>query len=287
MTFEGRAFAGASPTYEWDFGDGSTGHGTLTPSHTYADNGTYSVTLTVRDDSGGVATDTARVTVASVPPTPRIGGPYAGTVAAPIAFTGSAVDQSPADTAAGFAYRWDFGDGSTSTLASPEHIYAAAGDYRVTLTVRDKDGASSTATASVPVTNYDTSEMVGQMVPNFAAHPTIVSAHSGSWSDPSTWSQGRAPTSGDIVSITGGTVVTYDLVSDVHLDTVAIQPAGELTFRTDVSTRIVVGNFWSFLRAISRSAAWPIPLRRASLRTSSSPTRPSTSIWTRSSLAPA
>jgi hypothetical protein len=34
-------------------------------------------------------------------------------------------------------YRWDFGDGETSTEAAPQHVYAAAGTYAVAVTVRD------------------------------------------------------------------------------------------------------------------------------------------------------
>lgn len=36
-------------------------------------------------------------------------------------------------------YYWDFGDGNTSTEASPEHIYANGGSYVVVLTVHTKD----------------------------------------------------------------------------------------------------------------------------------------------------
>ena len=37
----------------------------------------------------------------------------------------------------GYRYAWDFGDGTTSTEASPEHTYAAEGTYEAVLTVTD------------------------------------------------------------------------------------------------------------------------------------------------------
>ena len=49
-------------TYEWDFGDGSTGSG-ATATHAYAAKGTYQATLTVTDTGGLSDTDTVEITV--------------------------------------------------------------------------------------------------------------------------------------------------------------------------------------------------------------------------------
>ena len=63
-------------------------------------------------------------------------------------------DQS---TNAPTSWRWDFGDGTSSTLQSPAHTYAAAGTYRVVLTATNAAGSSTSAAtiitynASVPV----------------------------------------------------------------------------------------------------------------------------------------
>ncbi|MBN1876726.1 MAG: PKD domain-containing protein [Anaerolineae bacterium] len=55
-------------TLAWDFGDGTTASGTLTPTHIYGDNGTYTVTLTVTDTMGLSAADGAVVAVGNVVP---------------------------------------------------------------------------------------------------------------------------------------------------------------------------------------------------------------------------
>ncbi len=55
-------------------------------------------------------------------------------------------------------FRWDFGDGATSTTSLAFHTYRVPGDYVVTLRVEDPDG--ETATRQVPVTVVADSLMV-------------------------------------------------------------------------------------------------------------------------------
>jgi xanthomonalisin len=51
------------------------------------------------------------------------------------------------------SHAWTFGDGATSTAASPSHTYTAAGTYSVSETVTDNAGATNTKTSSVTVTS--------------------------------------------------------------------------------------------------------------------------------------
>ncbi len=50
-------------------------------------------------------------------------------------------------------YAWTFGDGTTATGVTAEHVYAAAGSYPVTLTITDNGGATSATTRTVVATD--------------------------------------------------------------------------------------------------------------------------------------
>ena len=71
---------------------------------------------------------------------------------APLAvqFTGSESFDPDLDP---LSYFWDFGDGGTSALANPTHVYTTAGVYQVMLTVSDGAGASDQAFLQIAVDN--------------------------------------------------------------------------------------------------------------------------------------
>lgn len=81
-------------------------------------------------------------------PVAQAGGPYSGTVGAPIGFS-SAGSTDPDGSIAG--YSWAFGDGSSSTQANPSKTYQSAGTFTATLTVTDNLGATATDQTTVTV----------------------------------------------------------------------------------------------------------------------------------------
>jgi len=87
----------------------------------------------------------------NVPPTANANGPYTGDPAVAISFS-SAGSSDPDGSIA--SYLWDFGDGSTSTLANPSHTYASAGSYNVSLTVTDNEGATGTDNTTATVGSF-------------------------------------------------------------------------------------------------------------------------------------
>ncbi len=83
----------------------------------------------------------------NTPPTADIAADCAG-LTCEFDGTGSSDDDGTVD-----AYAWDFGAGATSTQPTVSHTFPAAGDYEVSLTVTDDDGASTSATETVTVTD--------------------------------------------------------------------------------------------------------------------------------------
>ena len=54
-------------------------------------------------------------------------------------------------TSGGVSYRWEFGDGGTSTSATTTRTYTAAGTYDVTLTVSYANGERASKTIQITV----------------------------------------------------------------------------------------------------------------------------------------
>src|SRR3989454_1087991 len=143
---------GDALTYAWSFGEGTPGS-SVTPSHTYADNGSYTVTLTVTDASGAASTPvTTTATIANAVPSVTLPANQAATAGSAYALSASFGDAGVND--APWAYAIDWGDGSPQTSGSAgsqsaaitaSHTYAAGGTDTVRVTVTDKDGGAGSA----------------------------------------------------------------------------------------------------------------------------------------------
>ncbi|BBO35970.1 hypothetical protein PLANPX_5582 [Lacipirellula parvula] len=185
-------------TYEINWGDGSansTGAATIDQlgspgaptagsfdgTHVYADNGVYTVTVTVRDDDGGVTTSTFQVTVLNVDPSLKFQNPaIVVNEGTPITLGGIGVGvtdpgfdngaQGTQETFHDATVDWGDGTGpqsltinnrvsgspgvaTTADFVSTPHVYADNGTYTVTVRFRDDDGGFVDRTFTITVEN--------------------------------------------------------------------------------------------------------------------------------------
>jgi len=122
----------SATSFQWTFGDGGSSTD-RNPSHTYAAPGSYTVTL-VAKNSAGEATKQKFVELSlGSPPTPVF----------TFGINGRQVNFVDKSTGSPTSWLWDFGDGDTSTERNPIHVYGAAQQYTVMLTVSNAAGSNS------------------------------------------------------------------------------------------------------------------------------------------------
>ena len=156
-SFDGRGSTDENATaltYSWTFGTGQgTGSGPI-PSRPTQLQGTYVVTLTVRDEWNvnsaiyDTARDHDRRAGGNVAPVPTF-----LTSCLALACATSSFGTADANTGDTIAYLWNWGDGTaTSTGTAPSHTYALQGTYTITLTTTDGWGKSASTTRIVTLT---------------------------------------------------------------------------------------------------------------------------------------
>lgn len=139
-------------SYTWTFMDETpqtlTG---VSPTYTFANPGTYTVTLNVSDGAGHYATDTVAITVLDVTnPVADAGFNKTIVVDTEVGFNAS----GSSDNVGIASYEWDFGDGFNGTGITATHRYTNPGTYVITLTVRDAANNTSTDSITVTVLSY-------------------------------------------------------------------------------------------------------------------------------------
>jgi gliding motility-associated-like protein len=132
----------ALTNWQFDFGDGTIQNFSAPPfSHVYNTPGTFNIKLILTDAAGCLDSVSRLNAVIVTDPTPDFFS--RDTLSCPgatVRFTNTTV------ATPGFTSAWDFGDGNTSTLASPTNVYTATGSYNVTLTIRDIYGCEESIT---------------------------------------------------------------------------------------------------------------------------------------------
>lgn len=139
--------SGTSNTYSWDFGDNTTS--TLeNPNHLFSNTGEYLVCLTIVDSNGTTCTYCEYIYVGQTGTECQ-----AYFYSYPDSSSENSINFSNYSTGPSNTYSWEFGDGSTSNIENPNHVYDTTGVYQVCLTIADSSGFSCSFCENVIVGN--------------------------------------------------------------------------------------------------------------------------------------
>src|SRR6185295_8570806 len=179
---------------------------TFSLSHPYADNGVYTITVTVNDSGKLFGTDTITLTVNSVIPSgTTTAGPAVNENVASSVTVSTRTDPSTTDTTAGFFFNYDFNnDGvfeitnsSSNTATVPAQYVDGPGLRPIRIRLIDKDGGFRDFTQNLTVNNNN--------------NPTAVLINSGNVNEGAT-----------------GATVTFSIINDVLADLASMRFAYDL-----------------------------------------------------------
>ena len=169
----------------YDFGDGNFSND-CNPVHEYAAAGNYLITQILESSNG--CPDTAQQAI-FVRPLPEP------------AFQAEVMDACTPDSVRFFnqstlatSYAWDFGDGATSNLTEPVHVYSEAGSYTVSLTAFRNGICPATITQTVTIAESPAAAIGLDSNPVCAGSPNLFSSASTGPVSDYQWSMGDGTT---------------------------------------------------------------------------------------------
>ena len=203
-------------TYTWNY---NTATGPLVGKQvtfTFDTVGTYEVTLTVEDGRGGSDTSTAEIVVTPPNEPPVSAFTYDLFLWNNLTFDGTGSHDPEGRPLT--SWEWDFGDGVITTGAMASHLYNAAGDYTVRLTVTDEKGATDVSEQLIsiihPPNNDPDIEAGGPYTGPLNTAITLTATGADPDGDPITftWTYDGNDTIGETLELTFTATGTYDVL---------------------------------------------------------------------------
>ncbi|MCO4772437.1 MAG: PKD domain-containing protein [Deltaproteobacteria bacterium] len=143
----------------WSWGDGTADDAGLSATHTYDDDGTFTVTISVTDQDGGVTTQTATVVVANIAPVITSSAPTSAIQGTVYSYVPTVVDPGAE------VFVWTLSASASSNTAfdtatgeitwTPDAADAAQGTFNLVLDVVDGDGGADSEAWTVTVSSAD------------------------------------------------------------------------------------------------------------------------------------
>ena len=205
VQFTASITAGTNVIYGWDFGDGALGSG-ITPTHSYAEVGIYTATVTATNSLTAPVVATTVVTITDI----AIAGLDAANTSPKM--TGEGVQFTASITAGtNVSYSWDFGAGALGSGIMPTHSYTVAGSYTATVTATNGLGAVAASTR-VTITVLPNNDLAGafktQFSGNLITYTLVITNENASRPAPGVVVSGSIPANTALVSTNGTSVPT-------------------------------------------------------------------------------
>lgn len=138
--FENTSLGGLN--FLWDFGDGTTSTD-VAPTHLYALPGQYVITLIANDSTSCNQSDTSQFTITVYE------NPAAAFTWNPLQPEYNTTTDFVNKSVGAVSYLWNFGDGDTSNITHPSHIFPQTGTFNVCLQATNIAGCMDTVCAAV------------------------------------------------------------------------------------------------------------------------------------------
>ena len=192
----------------WNFGDGTTSN-FVNPNHIYPAAGNYNVTLIGTSQTFG-CTDSISHFV-SVVPTPVNNftfTPPFGCAPLPVSFTNNTTNAT--------FYNWNFGDGNSSNIMSPVHIYQNAGNFIITLISSTVNGCADTSVSSILINPSPTSAFTMTPPASCSYQVNVLTANASTGATGYAWNFGNG-----ITSTQNNPPITFDTTGNYLVQLIA------------------------------------------------------------------
>jgi gliding motility-associated-like protein len=146
VTFTNTTAVSGTVVYSWDFGDGSSS-AAASPSHNYTATGLYSVKLVVTEN--GCKDSALKNNLIVIR---KIAADFSADTTKVCA--GQTVKFTDKSVPLATSQSWTFGDGGTSLLSNPSHLYTIPGTYTVSMQATDASGCTDAKVKNALITVY-------------------------------------------------------------------------------------------------------------------------------------
>ncbi len=196
LTVSFRDNSTGNPTaWNWNLGNGAIS-GQQNPSTTFFTPGIYNITLTVSNASGSNSiTKNQYITVYDKPTVNFTVSDSSTCIPVNVKFT----DLSKTSIGSITNWKWDFDDGSFSSVQNPQHLYNTAGNYNITLKVTNTGGCINTLTKLAYIKATDSIRTLFSFTKGIKCNPPETIAFTNNTTGPGTlsflWNFGDGNTS--------------------------------------------------------------------------------------------